>query len=58
MQRIITSFSLPPDTVKKLKAMSSQEKRSISNMAEILLENGLKQQNSAKVVENGEIQAR
>lgn len=42
MEKITTSFNLSTDILEKLKALAEKEKRSVSNMAEVLLLEALK----------------
>ena len=42
MEKTITTFNLSADTLEKLKALAEKEKRSVSNMAEVLILEALK----------------
>ena len=42
MEKITTSFNLSVDILEKLKALAEKEKRSVSNMAEVLILEALK----------------
>jgi len=42
MEKITTSFNLSADILEKLKALAEKEKRSVSNMAEVLILEALK----------------
>ena len=42
MEKITTSFNLSTDILERLKALAEKEKRSVSNMAEVLILEALK----------------
>ena len=42
LEKTITTFNLSADTLEKLKALAEKEKRSVSNMAEVLILEALK----------------